>query len=59
MEEFCEIDNIDIEELGARDYFQHIFNLTEVTDEQINDFINLKYQGERRERADNQDYLNP
>jgi len=57
MEEFCEIHNIDIEGLGSREYFQHIFNLDTVTDTQINDFINLKYQEERRERANNQDYL--
>ncbi len=43
MEEFCKIHNIDIEKLGSREYFQHIFNLEELTDEQINDFINLKY----------------
>ena len=55
MEEFCEIHNIDIEELGAREYFQHIFNLEIVTDERINDFINLKYQEERQDRVENQD----
>ncbi len=57
MEEFCEIHNIDLEDLGAREYFQHIFNLEIVTDTQINDFINLKYQEERQVRVENQDYL--
>ena len=57
MEEFCEIHNINIEEIGAREYFEHIFNLETVTDTQINDFINLKYAEERASRIDNQDYL--
>jgi len=37
--------------------FSTVFNLDAVTDEQINDFINLKYQEERQERVENQDYL--
>ncbi len=57
MEEFCETYNINIEDLNSRQYFSHIFNLDEINDQQINDFINLKYQQERQERVDNQDYL--
>lgn len=57
MEEFCELHNINLEDLGVREYFQHIFNLEIVTDAQINDFINLKYQEERQVRVENQDYL--
>jgi len=57
MEDFCEIHNIDVSDLNARDYFSHIFNLDAITDEQINEFINLKYREERQERVDNQDYL--
>jgi len=57
LEEFCEIYNIDIENIESKHYFSHIFNLGEITEQQINDFINLKYQEERRVRIDNQDYL--
>lgn len=57
MEEFCEMHSINIEKIGAREYFQHVFNLETVTDKQINDFINLKYKEERASRIDNQDYL--
>lgn len=55
MKEFLEIHNID--ELEPRHFFRCIFNLETVTDDQINDFINLKYQEERKERFDNENYL--
>ena len=57
MEEFSEIHNIDISHLTSRGYFPYIFELENITDQQINNFINLKYQEERRERIGNQDYL--
>lgn len=57
MLDFCEIHNIDVSELNAHEYFAHIFNLNEITDEQINNFIDIKYQEERQIRIDNQDYL--
>ncbi|PKP43752.1 MAG: hypothetical protein CVT95_11830, partial [Bacteroidetes bacterium HGW-Bacteroidetes-12] len=57
MEEFCGIHNIDISQLKSKEYFEHIFNLVQITDAQINDFINVKYQEERATRIDNQDYL--
>lgn len=57
MEEFCELHQIDIEGINARDYFSHIFGLATVTDTLINDFINQKYQEERVGRLANQDYL--
>jgi hypothetical protein len=57
MEEFCEIHNIDISNLVSRNYFKYIFELDGVTDDQINDFINLKYRVERQQRISEQDYL--
>jgi len=57
MEEFCTLHDINIEELNSREYFSYVFNLGSVSDQQINDFINLKYQEERQERLQNQDYL--
>ena len=57
MEEFCGIHDIDISQLKSKEYFEHIFNLVQITDTQINDFINVKYQEERATRIDNQDYL--
>lgn len=46
MEEFSEIHNIDISELKSKEYFEHFFNLFQITNDQINDFINAKYQEE-------------
>jgi hypothetical protein len=57
MEEFCDIHSIDISDLNANDYFSNIFELENITNQHINDFINLKYQEERQERVENQDYL--
>jgi hypothetical protein len=57
MEEFSGIHNIDISELKSKEYFEHIFNLVQTTDVQINNFINSKYQEERATRVGNQDYL--
>lgn len=57
MEEFCGIHNINIEHLNSREYFSFVFELTEITDTHLNEFINLKYQEERLERVENQDYL--
>lgn len=57
MESFCELHNIDVSQLNSKDYFEHIFNLDLVTDAQVNDFINAKYQEERASRIEKQDYL--
>ncbi len=57
MEEFFDLHEINYEGVSSRQYFQTAFNLNEITDAQINDFINSKYLEERRERMDNQDYL--
>jgi len=57
MEEFCELHNIDLEGVASRGYFPHIFEIGNVTDEMVNDFINQKYQEERADRLTNQDYL--
>lgn len=57
MEEFGKTHSIDISVLKSKEYFEHIFNLTQVTDEQINEFITAKYQEERASRIGNQDYL--
>lgn len=57
MEEFCSLHNIDISELQSRQYFQHVFNLAAITNEQIDAFIIQKYQEERQTRLANEDYL--
>ncbi len=57
MEEFCEIHNIDLQELKSKDYFEYIFENSKITDTIINEFINIKYQKERKVRLNNQDYL--
>ena len=57
MEEFAKKQNIDLSMLKSKEYLKHIFGLNEITDSKINDFINLKYQQERKIRKGNQDYL--
>ena len=57
MEEFCEVCGIDLTGLKSKDYLAHVFHNDDVTDMAINDFINEKYQEERKERNDNQDFL--
>jgi hypothetical protein len=57
MVEFCQIHNINLDDLESSLYFSHIFNLREISSQNINDFINLKYQEERAGRLENQEYL--
>lgn len=57
MEEFCNLHNIDISELQSRQYFSHVFELPHLTNENIDSFINQKYQEERQTRIANEDYL--
>lgn len=57
MEEFCSTHRINLESIGARDYFKHVFNYEGINDEHIDEFIRLKYQEERQERLENQNYL--
>lgn len=57
MEEFSEIQNIDLSELKSKDYFSSIFENKTVSDSDINEFINIKYLEERSERIVEQDYL--
>ncbi|RLJ79805.1 hypothetical protein [Pedobacter alluvionis] len=57
MKEFCTVHNIDISTLQSRQYFPHIFELANITDEHINAFINQKYQEERLGRLQNEEHL--
>ncbi len=57
MEEFCSIYSINIENLSSNEYLPHIFEIAQITDEKINEFINLKFQTESAVRFDNLDYL--
>lgn len=57
IEEFCQLHNINLGNLNSRDYFSHIFNQQNITDKNINAYINLKYQEERACRVAYQDYL--
>lgn len=54
---FADEVNIDLTELKAKEYFEHLFDLDKISDDEINNFINSQYQIERADRADNQDYL--
>ncbi len=57
MEEFGALHTIELSDLKSKDYLPFIFELNQVTDDEINDFIDSKYQIERAERIGNQDYL--
>ncbi len=57
MEEFCQLHSINLEDMPSREYFSYIFDQLDITDRNINDFINLKYQQERAIRIGYQDYL--
>jgi len=57
MEEFSAIHKVDISTLKSKEYFEYFFNLIQITDAKINDFINVKYKEERALRKKNQDYL--
>jgi hypothetical protein len=57
MEEFCKIHDIDLEGVTSKKYLHHVFQYNDITDSIINDFINQKYQEERADRRNNQNYL--
>ena len=57
MEEFCAQHNVKNEGVKSKDYFENVFEDNNITNTQINEYINLKYNEERAARATNQDYL--
>ena len=57
MEEFSKIHDIDISALKSKEYFKFIFNLDDICETKIDNFINLKYEEERKIRLEKQDYL--
>jgi len=57
IEDFCHLNNINLRDILSKNYFSYIFNLPDVTNESINNFIRLKYQEERKDRIKNQEYL--
>lgn len=57
MEEFCEQNSFNLEGIGSKQYFSHLFEINAITDEMINSFINQKYGEERADRLTNQAYL--
>ena len=57
MQEFCRLHNIDISAHTSRQYFAHVFELSTITNEHLNDFIKIKYNEERIIRKKNEDYL--
>lgn len=57
MQEFCTQHNIDISNLQSKQYFPFVFDLANITDEHIDNFIKKKYQEERQARQINEEYL--
>ena len=57
MQEFCVLNSIDISGLQSKQFFPFVFELPTVSNDQINSFINQKYEAERRLRLQNEDYL--
>lgn len=56
LEGFAGETGLNLQDVGKRDYFKFIFE-SAVTNEQINDYINRKYEEERAVRRNNEDYL--
>lgn len=57
MEEFCSLHGINTENTRSRDYFETVFENSDISEMQINKYIASKYKEERSARATNQDYL--
>lgn len=57
LREFCLLNNINIHALQPRQYFSHIFDQADVTDDLIDSFIVQKYKEERERRSKNEDSL--
>lgn len=57
IESFCEIHNIDLTGLKSREYFEYIFECSDVTERDIDDFILARYREERAVRSKNEDFL--
>lgn len=56
IEFFCAQHNIDLAHLSSRQYFSHVFESI-ISNEDLDTFINEKYQEERFLRLENEDYL--
>lgn len=56
LKEFCEINGINYADI-SEDLFRYLFKKETVTIVQVNDFIKNKYQVERVERQENENYL--
>lgn len=57
IEEFCEINDIIIEDINKRDYTQHLFDNVNIDEKKIDEFIRYKYSIERKEREETEDIL--
>ena len=57
MEGFCQFCQIDMKGIKSKDFFEKIFENTDITDNQINEYIRSKYLQERSQRAKDQDYI--
>lgn len=57
MQEFCLLHDIDVSDLRSKQLFAHIFEILAITNEQIDEFIQLKYHQERQIRLANEEYL--
>lgn len=56
LEDFAREADLNLNNIGKRDYFRFIFE-SRITNEQINTYINHKYEVERVIRRNNEDYL--
>lgn len=57
FEEFFTTLGISYESIGARNYFEFLFTSSDVSDDDIEKFINGEYKKERKDRLANQEYL--
>lgn len=57
LEEFAALNSVDLAGLPSRNYFPHIFELTDITENEINDFLRQKHLEERSTRKQNEAFL--
>ncbi|QNN43109.1 hypothetical protein [Pedobacter roseus] len=57
IEELCRLRGIDISTIQSKHYFSHLFEMSNVTNKDIDSFIAHKYKQERKARSLNEDYL--
>lgn len=57
MEEFCSENNINLSGLRSKEYFQYVFECSDITESDVDTFISESYRTERSVRLQHENYL--